>query len=137
MDYADIRVGDTASEEKVFSMDDLIEFSKLSLDKNPIHLDPEYGKKSIFKDNIVYGLLVSSLISGVLSEKLPGYGTIYISQKVRFIKPVFLGDRCIARVEVLEKHDHSHNIKFDTKVYTGEETEENLVVDGEAVVKKP
>ncbi|WP_276317190.1 MaoC family dehydratase [Anaerosphaera multitolerans] len=121
--------------EKTFTREDVVEFSKLSLDVNPIHLDEEYAKNSIFKQNIVHGLLVSSLISAVLANKLPGNGTIYMSQELKFVKPVFFGDKCIATVEVVEKKDNKNIIILDTKVYTNDT--DNVVITGQAVVKKP
>lgn len=134
MDYCDIKIGDSASMERAYTMEDLLMFSDLSLDKNPIHLDPEYGRQSMYKDNIVHGLLVASLISGVLSEKLPGHGTIYMSQDLQFLQPVYLGKKCIARVEVMEKQDEHHILILKTTISVEEES--NVVAEGEAVVKK-
>lgn len=135
MEYKDIEIGDIATVERDFDMEDLLEFSRLSLDENPIHLDVDYGKNSMFKDNIVQGMLVASLISGVLSERIPGHGTIYMGQDLRFVRPVFPGDRCIATVEVLEKRDEKNIIILGTRVCV--EDEDNVVIEGKAIVKKP
>ncbi|WP_073184340.1 MaoC family dehydratase [Anaerosphaera aminiphila] len=135
MNYSDIKIGDKATIEKTFTKEDVIEFSKLSLDTNPIHLDSEYAKNSIFKENIVHGLLVSSLISAVLANKLPGTGTIYMSQELKFLKPVYFNDNCIASVEVVEKKDAKNIIILNTTVCTN--STDNVVITGQAVVKKP
>lgn len=134
MKYEDIRVGDKASIEKVITKEDVFKFAELSLDTNPVHLDPDYGKNSIFKDNIVHGMLVSSLISAVIANKLPGNGTIYMGQDLKFMKPVYFGDRCVAVVEVAEKRDDKNMIFLNTTVYV--ENEDNVVITGKAVVKK-
>ncbi len=134
MNYLDIKIGDVATVERIFMREDLEKFAELSLDYNPVHLDEEYGKNSIFKGNIVHGILVASLISGTLSEKLPGNGTIYVEQDLSFVKPVYVGERCTASVRVLDKKDSKNIITLETKVYIG--SEENLVIEGKAVVKK-
>lgn len=134
MNYQDIKIGDHATIEKTITKEDVEKFAELSLDTNPVHLDPEYGKNSIFKDNIVHGMLVSSLISAVIANKLPGEGTIYMGQDLKFLKPVYFNDHCVARVEVVEKRDDKNMIFLDTTVYVNEP--ENVVISGRAVVKK-
>lgn len=103
MTYEEIKLGDSAFITKTITKEDVEEFAKLSLDINPIHLDQEYGKSSIFKDNIVHGMLVASLISAVIGNDLPGHGTIYLGQDLKFMKPVYIGDPCTATVTVIEK----------------------------------
>jgi len=135
MEYNEINIGDKAAIEKTITKYDVELFAKLSLDNNPLHLDPEYGSTSIFKDNIVHGILVSSLISAVIGNLLPGHGTVYMSQSLHFKKPVYFGDKCIAEVEVTAKKDEKKIIFLNTIVYV--ESKENVVITGEAVVKKP
>lgn len=135
MKYEDIKLGDKASLEKVIIKEDVETFAKLSLDTNPIHLDPEYGKSSMFKNNIVHGMLVSSLISAVIGNQLPGNGTIYMGQDLKFLKPVYFADKCIAEVEVVKKRDDKRLIILDTIVYV--DSKENIVIKGQAIVKKP
>lgn len=134
MNYEDIKIGDTATIEKIITKEDVEKFAELSLDTNPVHLDPDYGKNSIFKDNIAHGMLVSSLISAVIANKLPGEGTIYMGQDLKFLKPVYFNDRCVAKVQVVEKRDDKNMIFLDTTVYVNEP--ENVVISGRAVVKK-
>lgn len=134
MEYKDIKVGDKASVTKAFSKDDVCNFANLSTDNNPIHLDEEYAKQTMFKKNIVHGILVSSLISSVLGTKLPGEGSIYMSQELKFLKPVYIDDECTAIVEVLSKRDDKQIIVLKTTVTTNNgETE---VISGQAVMKK-
>ena len=135
MTYEEIKLGDSAFITKTITKEDVEEFAKLSLDINPIHLDQEYGKSSIFKDNIVHGMLVASLISAVIGNDLPGHGTIYLGQDLKFMKPVYIGDTCTATVTVIEKKDEKDIIILDTVVSAG--NDENVVIKGQAVVKKP
>lgn len=134
MNYADINVGDKAQAVKAFTRQDVADFAALSTDNNPVHLDEEYAANTIFKKNIAHGILVSSLISAVLGTKLPGEGTVYMSQNLKFLKPVYIGDECTAEVEVLSKRDDKQIIVLKTTVTTNNgETE---VIVGEAVMKK-
>lgn len=134
MDYKDIKVGDKASVTKAFSRDDVCNFANLSTDNNPIHLDEDYAKETMFKKNIVHGILVSSLISSVVGTKLPGEGSIYMAQELKFLKPVYIGDECTATAEVLSKRDDKQIIVLKTTVTTNNgETE---VISGQAVLKK-
>lgn len=134
MHYADIKVGDRADVKKAFSMEDVASFAELSTDNNPIHLDKEYAEKTIFKKNIVHGILVSSLISSALGTKLPGEGSIYMSQELKFLKPVYIGEECVAEVEVLSKRDDKQIIVMKTTVTTNDGQTE--VISGQAVMKK-
>lgn len=134
MNYNVIKIGDKAKVVKAFTKEDVQSFAELSTDKNPVHLDEEYAKNTIFKRNIVHGILVSSLISSVLGTKLPGEGSIYMSQELKFLKPVYIGDECTAEVEVLSKRDDKQILVLKTTVTTNNgETE---VITGEAVLKK-
>lgn len=134
MNYEDIRIGDKATIEKIFTSNDVEIFAEVTTDKNPIHLDEEYAKNSLFKQRIVHGMLTSSLISAVLGTKLPGENTLYLSQSLKFTHPVFLGDKCVAEVEVISKRDDKKMMTLKTTITTNNgETE---VVVGEAIVKK-
>ncbi len=134
MDYDKINVGDSAEISKRFLKKDVVDFANLSMDDNPVHLDEEYAKKTIFKKNIVHGMLVSSLVSSLLGTKLPGKGTIYMKQTLNFLKPVYIGEECTAQVRVLSKKDASHVLVLGISITKNKgETE---VISGEAVVKK-
>ena len=127
-----LKIGDRASIIKRFVDEDILIFSELSNDKNPIHLDSNFASKTNFGRKIVHGMLISSLFSGLLGEKLPGKGTIYLGQTITFIKPVFINEEVTASVEI-------KYIRKDKPIYTLKticETKLNgIVVDGEAIVK--
>lgn len=96
------KIGDSAEISKKFTSKDVSLFSELSKDVNPIHLDEDYAKNTVFKRKICHGFLVGSLISAVLGNKLPGKGAIYLGQKMNFISPVFIDDTITAKVEISE-----------------------------------
>ena len=125
-------VGNSASISKTFTNNDVKEFADLSNDKNPVHLDEEFAKSSIFGQRVVHGMLVASLFSGLLGEKLPGNGTIYLGQTLSFTAPVPIEEEVTASVEII-------NIRKDKPIVTLRTTcidsKGNTVIDGEAVVK--
>lgn len=126
-----IKVGDIASITKKFTKNDVISFSNISLDKNPVHLDEDYAAETIFKRPIVHGLLPASLISAVIGTKLPGIGSIYLSQELKFELPVYINDTITASVEVL-------SIRTDKPIFTlhtiCKNQKGNTVTSGNAVV---
>jgi acyl dehydratase len=129
-----IQVGDKHELRKVITLDDIRDFANLSLDKNPLHVDPEFAKHSIFGRQIAHGFLVGSLISAVIGSHLPGPGTIYLGQQINFRRPVFPGEEITASVEVV-------NIRRDKGIYTLKTLCRNqsgeTVLDGEATVMLP
>jgi acyl dehydratase len=127
-------LGDNASISKQFSESDVGLFSELSKDFNPIHLDSEFAEKSIFGKKIVHGMLVSSLFSAILGNKLPGEGSIYLAQNLRFLAPVYLGDTITAKVEVIDIRQDKPIIKLIT---TAVNQSGFTVTEGEAVMKVP
>ena len=102
MKFKDLRIGMTDSMTKSFTEKDVLQFAKISADMNPLHIDEEAAKNGLFGKRVAHGILVSGLISAVLGTKLPGEGTIYLGQELRFRKPVFLDDVITAKVEVVE-----------------------------------
>ena len=131
--YEEIQVGDKASLSKTISESDVYLFAGITGDFNPIHVNAEYAKDSLFKERVVHGILTTGLISAVIGTQLPGTDTIYLSQKVDFKAPVKIGDTVTAEVEVLEKKDHKHIILLKTTVTNQKDV---VVIEGEAVVKK-
>ena len=131
--YEEIHIGDKASFTKTIPESDVYQFSGITGDFNPLHINSEYAKQTIFKERVVHGVLIVGFISAVLGTQLPGTDTIYLSQKVDFKAPVRIGDTVTAEVEVLEKKDQKKIIRLRTivKNQLGE-----IVVDGEAVVMK-
>ena len=125
-----INLNDEASFSKTISESDVYNYVGIVGDINPLHIDEEYCKKTKFKKRIVHGLLITGLISTVIGNKLPGEGTVYLSQFSKFIAPVFIGDTITAMVRVI-------NIENDgrIKLYTQCSNQHGaLVVVGEAVV---
>ncbi|MCM3704710.1 MULTISPECIES: MaoC family dehydratase [Cytobacillus] len=90
-------VGQQASCSKTITETDFVMFAGLSGDFNPVHIDGEYAKKTRFKKRIAHGLLTSSLLSQLLGVHLPGKGSIYVEQTIRFKAPVFIGDTITAQ----------------------------------------
>jgi 3-hydroxybutyryl-CoA dehydratase len=131
--YEDIKIGDVAEYSKTITEKEVLGFAEISGDCNPVHVDKEFAERSMFKRQIVHGILSGSLISTVLGTKLPGINTIYMKQDFQFKAPVYFGDELTARAEVTEKKDDKHIIKLRTFVTN---QDGKIVVDGEAVVMK-
>lgn len=127
------KVGDFASITKVITDEDIITFSKISGDTNPVHLNEEYAKTTIFKTRIAHGMYVASFISTVLGTQLPGPGSIYIGQEVAFVKPVYINDTITTKVEI-ESIDERRNAKIKTICFN--QNNENVIV-GSAIIKLP
>lgn len=108
------------------------DFAKVSGDFNPIHIDEGYAKNTIFGKRISHGMLVGSFISNVIANKLPGPGTIYLSQNFSFKKPVFIGDEITAIVEVLEKKEQKPVYRLKT---TCVNQDDKVVIEGESYVR--
>lgn len=130
MTFDELNIGDSASFTKVVTKEMIDTFAEISGDTNPVHLDPEYAKGTVFKENIAHGILVSGLISKVLGCDMPGYGAIYVSQTLNFLRPVKVNDEITATVEVLEKDEAKGRVKFKTFCVN---QRGKKVVDGEAV----
>jgi 3-hydroxybutyryl-CoA dehydratase len=126
-----LKVGDAAEMQKTIADEDVRAFAELTGDRNPVHLDEEYAAGTRFGRRVAHGMLGASLISAVLANELPGRGTVYLSQTLRFIAPVFLGDTITARVVVKSVREDKPVITLET-FCTNERGER--VVEGEAVV---
>ena len=123
--------GDTASVTKIITQEDIEKFADLSGDHNPIHLDEEHAKGTRFGRRIAHGLLTSSLISNVIGNELPGVGSIYLSQTLQFLAPVFAGDTITARATVTSVREDKPIVKLET-VCANQRDE--IVIKGEATV---
>ncbi|MBU2700494.1 3-hydroxybutyryl-CoA dehydratase [Sporomusaceae bacterium BoRhaA] len=131
--YADIQVGDKASISKTVTEHDVYTFAGLSGDFNPVHINAEFAKNTMFKERIAHGMLVAGLISAVLGTELPGINTIYLAQELAFKSPVKFGDTVTATVEVMEKIDAKNRLMLKTVATNQDGT---VVVDGKATVMK-
>lgn len=132
--FDELKVGDSASITRSVTAEDVQLFAAVSGDVNPAHLDPAFAQTDIFHRVIVHGMWGGALISGVLGVKLPGPGTIYLDQSLKFTRPVDIGDAITATVTVAEKKPSHQIVLLDCRCTNqcGEE-----VISGQAVVKAP
>lgn len=130
----ELKIGDKDHYQKTMTETDVYLFAGISGDNNPAHLNDIEAKKSIFKDRIVHGMLTSSLISAVLGTRLPGPGTIYLEQNLKFTKPVKFGDTILAEVEVIEINIDKNIVKLSTTCYNQYNC---VVIKGTAIVMPP
>ena len=124
----------TAEFSKTVTEADVVMFAGLTGDFNPAHMDAAAAEKSPFRGRIAHGMLSASFISTVLAMRLPGPGTIYLSQNLRFVRPVRIGDTVTARVEVAETVEAKRRVRLATWV---ENQAGEKVVEGEALVMVP
>ena len=129
-----IQIGDSASFTKTVTESDIALYAGISGDFNPAHIDAESAKEGVFGQRIAHGMLSAGFISNVLGNQLPGPGTIYMGQELRFVKPVFIGDTVTATVTVKEKIPEKNRLKLDT-VVTNQRGE--AVITGAATVMPP
>lgn len=125
------KVGDVATVSKTITDEDIRAFADLVGDHNSIHLDDEYSRKTRFGRRIAHGMLSASLISTTIGVKLPGAGSVYLSQTFKFIAPVYPGDTVTTRVTVMKIRDDKPIVTLDTVCLN---QRDELVVKGEAVV---
>ncbi|MCK8058663.1 MULTISPECIES: MaoC family dehydratase [unclassified Fusibacter] len=130
----EIKIGDHAHFEKTISETDVYMFAGITGDLNPVHINESIAKESLFQGRIAHGMLVSSLISTVLGMHLPGPGTIYLGQNLRFMAPVKIGDTIKATVTVTEMDLEKNRISVNT-ICTN--SNGKVVVDGTALVMPP
>ncbi|HHR6080929.1 TPA: MaoC family dehydratase, partial [Providencia alcalifaciens] len=96
----DLKVGMSASYSQTITDADIKQFAGLSGDRNPVHLDEEYASKSMFKKRIAHGMISSSFFSALFGTQLPGEGCVYVSQSVKFRKPIYINDTVTATVVI-------------------------------------
>ena len=123
----ELKIGDSAQISKTIAEGDIELYARATGDFNPIHLDQAYAEKTMFKGRIAHGILSLGLLTNVLGNILPGHGTIYLSQEIRFLAPVRIGDTLTARVEVIELIPEKNRAKFRTTCINQEGKE---VADG-------
>jgi 3-hydroxybutyryl-CoA dehydratase len=126
------KIGQTFTKNFAITEEKVNNFASTTGDMNPIHIDEEYAKESIFKKRISHGMLVASHISNVLANDLPGPGTIYLSQTLSFKRPVFIGDIITVKVEITKIREDK-NIMFLKTDCLNEQ--EKIVIEGESCVK--
>jgi acyl dehydratase len=131
--YAELEVGQQASFEKRVEERDIQLFAAMSGDRNPVHLDADFAAGTLFKERIAHGMFSGALISAAVACTMPGPGTIYLGQSMKFTRPVKINDTLTVRLEILEKLP-KNRVRIATRVFN---QNEELVVDGEAEVLAP
>ncbi len=131
--YADIQIGDKASTSKTISESDIYLFAGITGDFNPVHVNEEFAKESMFGGRIAHGMMAAGLISSVLGTQLPGVNTIYLGQELNFKAPVRIGDTLTATCEVIEKKDPKKIVILKTIV---SDSKGNTIIEGKATVLK-
>ena len=133
LNLANIRCGDFAEVKKLMTIGMTKNFANISEDFNPIHLDEKYASKSRYKKKIIHGLMAVSLFSGLFGTKLPGEGSIYKSQNIRFKRPIYIGDTVLARIEVTSVDYQNKIISFKTQC----KVNKKIMIDGESEIFLP
>jgi 3-hydroxybutyryl-CoA dehydratase len=131
--FEEMNIGDSATFSKTVTESDIMTFAGLTGDFNPVHVNADYAKESVFKERIAHGMLSAGFISTVLGTQLPGPNSIYLGQELKFTAPVKIGDTVTAKATIIEKREDKKILKLQTVVMNqrGE-----VVVDGSAVIKK-
>jgi len=127
-----IKLGDIYTESFSYTQEDVNKFAEISGDKNPIHIDEDYARNSIFKRRIIHGYLGTSIFSKVFAMNFPGKGTIYLKQDLKFMKPMFTEESYVAKFEVLEHNVEKNRALVKTSIFNSNKEE---VVLGEALIQ--
>ena len=129
----DIEIGMTRHLRKTVTDRDIQLFAEVSTDRNPVHLDDNYARDTIFEGRIAHGMLTAGLISAVIGEQLPGHGTVYLGQSLKFMAPVRPGDTVLAEVTVTAIDHAKRRVTLETRCSVGN----TVVLKGEALVLAP
>lgn len=129
----DLSVGMSATWSRTVSEADIVAYADLAGDTNPVHLDAAYAATTRFHGRIAHGMLSAGFIATVLGTRLPGPGSIYVSQSLRFRAPVRIGDTVVSRVTISAIQPERRRVSFDTACLVGA----TAVIEGEAVVMVP
>ena len=131
--FEDLAIGQAASFAKTVTEADIVAFSGVSGDFNPVHVNEEFAKETMFKGRIAHGMLSAAFISTVFGTKLPGPGCIYVSQLLKFKAPVRIGETVVARCELIALVPEKKFATFKTTCSVAGK----VVVDGEATLMVP
>lgn len=129
----ELEIGMSRSVGKTIGMKEIEAFAALSTDHNPVHLDEDYARDTIFEGRIAHGMLTAGLISAVIGEQLPGHGTVYLDQSLKFMAPVRPGDHVEATVTVAAIDYTKRRVTLDCAARVGD----TVVLKGEAIVLAP
>ena len=131
-DTLPVALGHKVSFEKTVTEQDVVEFARVTGDNQPLHLDPEFGKRTRFGKRIAHGMLSAGYISAALGTKLaPGWVVVYLSQQLRFRLPVAIGDTITANIEVTAVDEEKRTVTLQTDCVNQDGA---VVVQGEARV---
>jgi len=125
-------VGARATRVRTITDSDIVRFAEVSGDRNPVHLDAAYAARSPFGERVAHGFLTGSMISAVIGMELPGPGSIYLGQTMKFLAPVCIGDTVTVSVEVIGVREEKRLITLRTDCINQDGT---VVLTGEATVK--
>ncbi|MEO0750484.1 MAG: MaoC family dehydratase [Pseudomonadota bacterium] len=129
----EIEMGMVRSLRKVVTDEDIEMFAQVSTDHNPVHMDDDYARDTIFEGRIAHGMLTAGLISAVIGEQLPGHGTVYMGQTLKFLAPVRPGDQVLTEVEVIGIDHGRRRVQLDCRCLV----DGKKVLVGEATVLAP
>lgn len=129
----DMELGMVRQLRKVVTDNDIHLFAEVSTDRNPVHMDDDYARDTIFQGRIAHGMLTAALISAVIGEQLPGHGAVYLSQTLKFLAPVRPGDSVLAEVKVTAIDHSRRRVTLETRCAVRDRD----VLRGEAVVLAP
>lgn len=130
----ELKLGENAEFAKTVTETDIYLYAGITGDFNPAHINEEYARGTFFKSRIAHGMLTAGFISSVVGTKLPGPGTIYLDQTLKFLAPVRIGDTIIARAEVVKIMSDENRVRLKTTCTNQHGT---TVLDGEAIVSPP
>ena len=129
----DLTEGMTCSLDKMIGEAEVVAFAGLTGDSNPVHLDEQYAAGTMFRSRIAHGMLTASLISTILGTMLPGPGSIYLSQTIRFRAPVPLGSMVTATVTIIAINRKRRRVTLDCECTL----DGKVVLDGQAEAMVP
>lgn len=133
MNILDVEVGSEFTKTKKILESDVVGFSEISGDKNPVHLDKNYAEKSMFKGQIAHGLMSASYFSAIFGMDFPGPGCVYVAQNLKFLRPVYVNDTVVATAKITEVNPKKRRIYFHTVC----KVNGKRVIDGEAEIFVP
>ena len=126
----DLEEGMSATYGKTITEADVVLFAGISGDDNPIHIDEEYARDTIFKGRVVHGMFLAGLISCVVGTRLPGPGAIYMGQTLKFLAPVRIGDTVRVVATVTDVNREKRRVKLLSRCMVGE----TVVAEGEGML---
>ena len=129
----ELEIGMTRHLRKQVTDHDIALFAEVSTDRNPVHLDDAYARDTIFGGRIAHGMLTAGLISAVIGEQLPGHGSVYLGQSLKFLAPVRPGDTVLTEVTVIAIDPARRRVTLDCRCLVGD----TVVLKGEALVLAP